>query len=83
MEQELVELVWRRANSRCEYCRLPQEFSLFTFEIDHIIARKHGGPTAAANLCLACFYCNGPPGKTSSYTRSGWRCLEARRVSEG
>ncbi len=28
------------------------------FEIDHIIAEKHKGPTVAANLCLSCFYCN-------------------------
>ena len=29
-----------------------------TFEIDHIIARKHGGRTTASNLALSCFYCN-------------------------
>lgn len=28
------------------------------FEIDHIIAQKHGGPTDGANLSLSCFYCN-------------------------
>src|SRR5438552_2428931 len=27
-------------------------------EIDHFIARKHGGLTEASNLALACFYCN-------------------------
>ena len=58
MEQELVELVWLRARSRCEYCQLPQAFSLFSFEIDHIIAKKHGGATVPENLALACFYCN-------------------------
>jgi hypothetical protein len=58
MEQELVELVWQRARSRCEYCQLPQAFSLFSFEIDHIIAKKHGGATVPENLALACFYCN-------------------------
>lgn len=26
--------------------------------MDHIIARKHGGPTKLENLALACFYCN-------------------------
>ena len=26
--------------------------------IDHIIAEKHGGPTAADNLALACMICN-------------------------
>ncbi len=32
------------------------------FEIDHIIARKHGGATAEDNLALACFYCNSAKG---------------------
>lgn len=58
MERELVELVWLRAHSCREYCRLPQAYAVFTFEIDHIIAKKHGGETAPENLCLTCFYCN-------------------------
>jgi 5-methylcytosine-specific restriction endonuclease McrA len=58
MEQALVELVWQRAHARCEYCQLAQASSLLTFEIDHIIAKKHGGATVPENLCLACFYCN-------------------------
>src|ERR1051326_2330612 len=58
MDRELVELVWRRAQSCCEYCQLPQAYSLPAFEIDHIIAKKHGGRTVAENLALACFYCN-------------------------
>lgn len=28
------------------------------FQIDHIIARQHGGPTVADNLALACIHCN-------------------------
>jgi hypothetical protein len=31
---------------------------LLPFEIDHIIAEKHRGVTAADNLCLACYRCN-------------------------
>jgi hypothetical protein len=58
MEKSLVRLVWRRARRCCEYCRLPQSCSTLTFEIDHIIAQKHGGLTTPANLALACFYCN-------------------------
>jgi hypothetical protein len=46
------------ATSACEYCRLPQAFSLLPFQIDHIIAQKHGGKTVAANLALSCFYDN-------------------------
>ena len=56
MDQDLARLVWHRADSRCEYCLLPQSCSLLPFEIDHIIARKHGGATRAANLALSCFY---------------------------
>jgi hypothetical protein len=32
--------------------------SLLSFEIEHIVAEKHGGPTPADNLALACPYCN-------------------------
>jgi len=58
MEGELVAEVWQRAGHRCEYCQLPQDHSRLTFEIDHIIAQKHGGKTIASNLALSCFYCN-------------------------
>ncbi|WP_406699333.1 HNH endonuclease signature motif containing protein [Singulisphaera sp. Ch08] len=58
MDTILEQLVWRRAKSRCEYCQLPNEFSPLTYEIDHIIARKHQGPTTAENLALTCFFCN-------------------------
>jgi hypothetical protein len=37
---------------------MPQDFDELPFQIDHIIARKHGGPTSEDNLALACFYCN-------------------------
>jgi hypothetical protein len=58
MQQALIDLVWRRANAACEYCHLPQALSLIAFEIDHIVAKKHGELTEDSNLCLACFYCN-------------------------
>jgi hypothetical protein len=53
-----MRLVWRRAGYCCEYCRTPQEYDETPFEIDHIIARKHHGPTVASNLALSCFHCN-------------------------
>ena len=62
MDEELKQLVGRRARHRCEYCQLHQDFSLIPFEIDHIIARKHGGATVPANLALSCFYCNNAKG---------------------
>ena len=54
----LDRLVWQRADGRCEYCQVPQTASKAAFEVDHILARKHGGPTISGNLCLSCFYCN-------------------------
>jgi 5-methylcytosine-specific restriction endonuclease McrA len=58
MDEELTNLVWQRARHCCEYCHLHQDYSRLTFEIDHIIARQHGGKTVAGNLALTCFYCN-------------------------
>lgn len=58
MERSLVELIWRRAGARCEYCRFPSEHAEAPFQIDHIIAQKHRGETVAENLALACYYCN-------------------------
>lgn len=54
----LRELVNNRANNCCEYCRYPQHASLFAFEMEHIVAEKHGGQTNADNLALACPFCN-------------------------
>lgn len=58
MEVALTRFVWQRARNRCEYCQMPQAADDAPFEIDHIIARKHGGPTTAGNLCLGGYYCN-------------------------
>jgi hypothetical protein len=41
MDEELIELIWDRAGSACEYCLMPQIFYPAPFEIDHIIARQH------------------------------------------
>jgi HNH endonuclease len=58
MGASLTQHVRERAAGRCEYCRLPQAGSNIPFEIDHIIARKHGGRTLTSNLALTCWYCN-------------------------
>jgi hypothetical protein len=58
MDAALVRLVRQRADGRCEYCRLPQAASGVPFEIDHIIARHHGGRTVAGNLADSCMYFN-------------------------
>ena len=54
----LRRLVSERAGYRCEYCLLPEEFSFFPHEPDHIVPLHHGGATASDNLALACFWCN-------------------------
>lgn len=58
MDESLVALVWNRAGHACEYCLMPQEFYPAPFQIDHIIARQHEGPTVASNLALSCLHCN-------------------------
>jgi hypothetical protein len=58
----LRRLVRERAAERCEYCLIPEKFTLATHAIDHIIAEKHGGPTASDNLALSCVVCNGHKG---------------------
>jgi hypothetical protein len=62
MDHAFQRLVRQRAQNRCEYCQLPQAYSTVTFEIDHILARKHGGRTTPANLALSCFFCNNRKG---------------------
>lgn len=58
MNSDLERQVWERADFICEYCRMPQEFDEGVFEVDHIIAQQHNGPTISMNLCVACFGCN-------------------------
>src|SRR5260370_8573951 len=58
MERALEQKVWRRAKDACEYCRMPEVVYRVPFQIDHIIARQHGGLTVCENLALSCFHCN-------------------------
>jgi hypothetical protein len=62
MNLRLERLVWRRAKHICEYCLMPQDYDDLPFQIDHILALKHGGLTIARNLALACFFCNNRKG---------------------
>jgi HNH endonuclease len=50
--------VVERAKGACEYCQLHQDFSIYTHEVDHVTATKHGGKTILENLALACLPCN-------------------------
>ena len=51
--------VRKRAGARCEYCRLPDLVPhLMIFHLEHIRARRHGGPGTLSNLAWACARCN-------------------------
>ena len=50
--------VFERAGGQCEYCLYPEAYTFLSFEIEHIVAEKHGGAATLYNLALACPYCN-------------------------
>ncbi|MBZ0293660.1 MAG: HNH endonuclease, partial [Anaerolineae bacterium] len=50
----LRQSVTERANHKCEYCLLDENYSIYSHEIDHIIPEKHRGETVISNLCYAC-----------------------------
>ena len=45
--EALRRLVYERAGGHCEYCLLDVRYAYFPYEIDHIVAEKHGGKTEA------------------------------------
>jgi len=66
MDADLRTLVWQRAGDRCEYCRLRQEHLPLTLQIEHIIAKQHGGDDDPGNLALSCDRCNAYKGPNLS-----------------
>jgi hypothetical protein len=67
MEAALRYFVRQRAGNRCEYCRLHQRHTpIFTFHIEHIRAKQHGGTDDPSNLALACHLCNRAKGPNLS-----------------
>lgn len=75
--------VRERAGNCCEYCRVSQTVRLVSFQVDHIIAIKHGGTDATDNLCLACYECNGYKGSNVAafdpLTRNATKLYDPRR----
>ncbi len=47
-----------RAIGKCEYCLIHQDFSIYSHEVDHAVALKHGGSSNIDNLVLSCLPCN-------------------------
>ena len=66
LDPTLVEEVRQRALRRCEYCHLPAEVRNLAFQIDHIVARQHGGGDESSNLAFACERCNSHKGPNLS-----------------
>jgi HNH endonuclease len=58
LSSEVRELVQRRAQGPCEYCRLPHDASILPHQVDHIIGKQHRGSDDVTNLCLCCIRCN-------------------------
>lgn len=58
MDERLATAVRDRAAHLCEYCRLPDWLHPGTFEVEHVIAKKHRGPTTLGNLAYSCLHCN-------------------------
>lgn len=59
MSATLRAAVRKRAGARCEYCQLSDVAPhLMRFHLEHIRARRHGGPSALSNFAWACARCN-------------------------
>ena len=59
MPPGLRQSVRERAGERCEYCRFREaHLPFWPFQLEHIVARQHGGSDEAANLAWACPRCN-------------------------
>ncbi|PJF29802.1 MAG: HNH endonuclease [Phototrophicales bacterium] len=56
------DFIRQRANNRCEYCQKPDFITSFSYQVDHIISKKHGGSDNLDNLAWACFECNNAKG---------------------
>jgi hypothetical protein len=66
MDAGLRDFVRDRAGHRCEYCHLPQAAEpFFTYHIEHIVARQHGGGDDDLNLLLPATIAIGTRDQTS------------------
>ncbi len=85
MSPDIIRRVRDRAAGRCEYCLLPSALHPAPFQIDHIIAKQHGGAENLENLALACIHCNrhkgpnvaGIDSETGELTRLFHPCTDA------
>jgi hypothetical protein len=58
VKQQLRREVSERADGLCEYCHYPESETAIRHQIDHVIARQHGGSDDENNLCFCRAVCN-------------------------
>ena len=58
MDDAIRAAVAAHAQRTCEYCRLHEDNDGFSFHVEHIVPRKHGGSDDLNNLAFACQFCN-------------------------
>ena len=58
MEARKRRLVRANAGRRCEYCCIHEDDEAYSFHLEHIIPKKHGGNDALSNLAWSCHSCN-------------------------
>ncbi len=58
LSRQVRRAVFKRAGRCCEYCRVGEGREPVLFQVDHIIAKKHGGTDYIDNLCVSCADCN-------------------------
>jgi hypothetical protein len=59
MKVAIRALVRARAERRCEYCQLHEtDLPLYSFHIEHILPKKHGGTDDPKLLAWSCHWCN-------------------------
>jgi len=68
MDAAMRRLVQAQAGARCEYCRIHEDDEPYTFHVEHIVAKKHGGSNDPSNLAWSCHSCN----FAKSSNLSGW-----------
>ena len=68
MDAATRRMVQVRAGFRCEYCCTHEDDEPYSFHLEHIVPKKHGGNDDSSNLAWSCQSCN--LGKSSNL--SGW-----------
>jgi len=49
ISQDIRHFIAYRADNRCEYCLIHEDYTFKPHEVDHIISRKHSGPDEDIN----------------------------------